>query len=181
YNMQNYVWRMELQKRGVIHFHIITDCDLTMDITHVTWNQILTKNGFPEAMEWNSTDVKRFNSATSYIAKYAGKDEDEAESQLTGRLWGSSRELDFKRISDKLKDCAEFLYWYFVSVGVMFPTGLKKIETKISDWCEFILVPFEIAFKQIHQLTTHIRGQSCPFTPFPATCTYYSHSIDTFF
>src|SRR5690606_25902706 len=107
----------------------VTDCPLTLDITHKTWNQILEKNGHNGAMEWNSTDVKRFNKFTTYVAKYAGKDED--ENFIKGRCWGSSVELNIKRLKEKLREIGEFLYAYFIKVGRFvrgFRRGVKELE-----------------------------------------------------
>ena len=45
-NMQNYVWRLEFQKNGNVHYHIITDCYLDYFFVRRIWNRILSKGDY---------------------------------------------------------------------------------------------------------------------------------------
>lgn len=184
YGMQNYVWRMEFQKRGTVHFHIVTDADLTLDVTHKTWNQILERNGHFGAMEWNSTDVRRFNNYATYIAKYSGKENDESDEGIpvTGRYWGASKSLDIKRLKINLKECAEFLYHYFEANRMILKKGLMKAKRKITDYCEMLFVPIESMFAWCGLLTRDFRLIFFRhLVPFPSTSTWYSEEIQTWF
>lgn len=184
YQMENYVWRMEFQKRGVVHFHIVTDAALTLDITHKTWNQILEKNGHYGAMEWNSTDVKRFNNYSTYIAKYAGKlnEDNEDEIPVTGRYWGASQSLDLKELKMKLKQSAEFLYYYFLNGFYQAKNKLMRVKHKITDYCEMLFVPVESMWAWCGLITKDFRAIFLRHVkPHPSCCTQYNEEIQTYF
>lgn len=46
YSFKNYVWRLEYQKNGNLHYHIATDCYIDYDFLLNTWNRILNKYGY---------------------------------------------------------------------------------------------------------------------------------------
>jgi len=44
--MRNYVWRLEFQKNGNVHYHIATDTYLDYFFVRKIWNRILEKDGY---------------------------------------------------------------------------------------------------------------------------------------
>lgn len=44
--MNNYVWRLEFQKNGNVHYHIITDTFLDYFFVRNIWNRIISKGGY---------------------------------------------------------------------------------------------------------------------------------------
>lgn len=48
-NMLNYIWRLELQKNGKIHYHIITDASVNYKYLRHVWNRIQIENGTMQA------------------------------------------------------------------------------------------------------------------------------------
>lgn len=44
--MENYVWRLEFQKNGNVHYHIVTDTYLDYFFIRKIWNRILKLNGY---------------------------------------------------------------------------------------------------------------------------------------
>lgn len=44
--MENYVWRLEFQKNGNVHYHIVTDTYLDYFFVLKVWNKILKNNGY---------------------------------------------------------------------------------------------------------------------------------------
>ena len=44
-NMQNYIWRLEWQKNGKIHYHIITDAAVNYHYVRHVWNRIMKETG----------------------------------------------------------------------------------------------------------------------------------------
>lgn len=54
YNVENYLWKAELQGNGNIHFHIITDQYLDYFAVRNRWNRILNKYGYVDryAAKW---------------------------------------------------------------------------------------------------------------------------------
>lgn len=136
HNLKNYVWKIELTKKGRIHYHIVTDSDLTLEITTKLWNQQLAKIGQKGKAEFNSTDIKRFSRHTTYIAKYLGKNEENEENPLKGRIWGSNRELNPTTIKKGLKEIAEYTY----NLAQKIKIGTKTIK---KDFVEIILIDYK--------------------------------------
>lgn len=48
-NLENYVWRLEYQKNGNVHYHIATDCYLEFEYVRSVWNRCLNKLGYIDA------------------------------------------------------------------------------------------------------------------------------------
>ena len=44
--MVNYVWRLEFQKNGNVHYHLVTDTYLDYFLVRKIWNRILEKGGY---------------------------------------------------------------------------------------------------------------------------------------
>jgi len=128
FGLNNYIWRAELQKRGVIHFHITSDCFMHWQRVRFTWNRLLAKHGIIErGGNPNSTDihsVKKIKDIKRYLIKYFtknGKDERE----IKGRLWGCSRELS--NITSPnillLREQLSYFYDYIRKLGAAEGTG----------------------------------------------------------
>lgn len=49
FNLQNYVWRLEFQKNGNVHYHICTDKFLEYTTAKLCWNRCLSKLGYIRA------------------------------------------------------------------------------------------------------------------------------------
>ena len=95
-----YVWRLELQQRGQIHYHIVTDAFIRYDRIRDKWNSIQRNAGYiKRGMAPNSTDVKSAISVSDvsrYCAKYMAK-EGEKNNNYTGspikKFYGCSKNL----------------------------------------------------------------------------------------
>lgn len=48
-NLENFVWRLEYQKNGNVHYHIATDCYLEFDYVRAVWNRCIEKLGYVTA------------------------------------------------------------------------------------------------------------------------------------
>lgn len=127
-----YVWRLELQKRGQIHFHIVTEAFVRYDAIRDKWNSIQQKAGLIErGMNPNSTDIKSAISVSdvaAYCSKYMAK-EDTATSVYNGsqikKYYGTSQNLqgakrptfDCTQTKGSLSDLQELYrslnYWEF--------------------------------------------------------------------
>lgn len=101
-----YIWRIELQKRGAPHYHLIIlpgkqdkqyiqnhyDC-VVADL----WHKIADPNS--RAHKEYGCKVKEITSyrdACAYISKYVGKYDPDEDPVKVGRHWGNSRKLPFK-------------------------------------------------------------------------------------
>jgi len=101
WGVKNYVWRAEPQKRGAIHFHILTDVYIPWSELRTCWNKIQEKLGYVSQYRKkflrsnpNSTDIhsiKKVRNLSRYLAKYCTKQSDVREIQ--GKQWGLSHGL----------------------------------------------------------------------------------------
>jgi hypothetical protein len=99
-----YVWKLELQKRGAIHFHLFTDVFQAWDTLRKKWNYIQRKNGIQfDVLNPNSTDVHvpyNANDVSRYIAKYMAKNEIPEDFELKDPIkkwWGCSQNIQGKK------------------------------------------------------------------------------------
>lgn len=122
-----YVWRLEIQKRGQIHYHIITDPFIRWNLIRDKWNSIQKKAGLiPRGMDYNSTDVTSaisISDVSAYCAKYMSKSDNSLD-KYTGsqikKFWGCSQNLQ----------------------GVKRPTfDLTEVRGSVSDYQDIIYKP----------------------------------------
>ena len=107
-----YVWRLELQKRGQIHYHIVCDQFIKYDRLRDKWNMIQRNAGLiPRGMNPNSTDIKSalsINDVSAYVAKYMTKDGEENKNYSGSQIkkfWGCSQNIQgVKRPSFSFKN-----------------------------------------------------------------------------
>ena len=86
-----FYWKLEYQKRGAPHFHLLvfgvgTE---TVEWWHDQWAEVVKSNDYHH---WSyGTDVKRLHSwkeAGAYCAKYAAKVDESTAGPDSGRFWG---------------------------------------------------------------------------------------------
>lgn len=96
FNINSYVWKAEPQKRGAIHFHLITDVYIPHKELRYTWNRLLRKYGL-NSIKDNSTDVHAVHSVKNlvgYLSEYLCNDsKHEGRREIKGKLWGCSHPL----------------------------------------------------------------------------------------
>lgn len=78
--IENYVWRLEFQGNGNVHFHIVTDCYIDYFFALKIWNRICNKLGYVDAY----TEKMKRLSLNDYFLKY-GKDQHEKFNDLAKR------------------------------------------------------------------------------------------------
>jgi len=98
-----YIWRIEPQRRGAPHFHVIvwfqiaqSDVELQDFTAYInrTWHRIADPNS--AAHEKHGVRVDRASSyrkAFIYLTKYTAKDDDKSDWNYQGRRWAASRDL----------------------------------------------------------------------------------------
>ncbi|MBA7533515.1 hypothetical protein ES705_25755 [subsurface metagenome] len=101
-----YIWRIELQKRGAPHYHMIifpgiVETDFYKDDywakVAMLWHSIADPDS--RAHKDYGCVVREINSyrdACAYISKYVGKYNPEEDPVKVGRHWGNSRNLPFR-------------------------------------------------------------------------------------
>lgn len=102
WGFQNYVWRLEYQKNGNVHYHIATDSFVDFYWLRSTWNRILNKHNYVDAYK------QKFNKMTfsEYCKSYdVGKDVDfetlkkrYADGRKSG--WMMPNSVDVKSVSN---------------------------------------------------------------------------------
>jgi hypothetical protein len=99
YNAE-YVWKAELQSRGQIHFHVLTDAFIEWREIRDRWNKLMRKMGWLDKYNFkmghwnaNSTDVKAIVSPRDielYMAKYVSKVN---KGLIKGKVWDCSSRI----------------------------------------------------------------------------------------
>lgn len=102
HGLRNYVWKLEVQKRGQIHYHITSDCFIHYQELRNKWNSLLNRASLMEdyklrfgKIDPNSTDihsVKNINDLSAYLIKYFTKQEQNSK-DLPGKIWDCSLAL----------------------------------------------------------------------------------------
>jgi len=64
--MLNYVWRLEFQKNGNVHYHLVTDTFISYQHVLRKWNKIIDKLGYTSAYRDNMKDL----TLSDYYKKY---------------------------------------------------------------------------------------------------------------
>lgn len=114
-----YVWKAELQARGQIHYHVITDCFVDYRVLRSKWNELQQRAGYLDDFyrehghfDANSTDIHAVfdeKQVGNYLKKYFWKDyyqkkeedgvwdmeegKEESERIIDGKVWDCSVNL----------------------------------------------------------------------------------------
>lgn len=101
--LAKYFWRIELQKRGAPHYHLIVWFPISeprpsVKTMLVSLNLIWTKYNNCNCQHCKSNSVRvsvvdDFRKAVYYVNKYLAKSQKNAAPEFLGRLWGNSRSL----------------------------------------------------------------------------------------
>jgi hypothetical protein len=103
YPLSHYIWRLELQKRGMPHFHVIlfnmpqTDLKAEDKLRHelnIAWHRIADPTSSSHFSY--GFDIKRlisFKQAFFYISKYCAKIDNNLDCKKLGRIWSRSVDL----------------------------------------------------------------------------------------
>ena len=102
FGMSNYVWKAEKQLNNNVHYHIISDMFIDIQLLRKVWNnhqntlglidQFTLKHGHNNP---NSTDihyVKSDKAITRYLMKYLAKNE-RKDLKIEGKVWDCSKLL----------------------------------------------------------------------------------------
>ena len=67
FKMENYVWRLEFQKNGNVHYHIVTDVYCEFHIIQKIWNRCVSKLGYVSAYH----DKHSVMTLSDYVSEYS--------------------------------------------------------------------------------------------------------------
>ena len=113
YDLRNYVWRLEFQNNGNVHYHLVTDCYVDFFIMRSTWNRVLGKFGYIE----------------NYSKKFKGL-------SLTAynNLVNKENKIDFKVVADRYAKGCKFNWTDPNTVDVKSVTSGKRISAYIAKY-----------------------------------------------
>jgi hypothetical protein len=104
--MVDYLWKAELQQRGQIHYHLITNIFVDYRTCRWKWNQLQKREGLLQDyarrhgnFNPNSTDIHSVQSVRNieaYISKYICKNT-QNQTATKGKVWDCSTALKAKR------------------------------------------------------------------------------------
>lgn len=126
YGMRNFVWRLEFQGNGNLHYHIVTDSYIDYFAIRDIWNRVLNKYGYVDAYTkkfenitlsqyWEDSKKYKENTFEVCAKRYAkGKEE----------LWKKPPSVDVKCCTTH-KSIANYISKYF---GKKEKSGAKKNE-----------------------------------------------------
>lgn len=116
--MENYVWRMEFQKNGNVHYHIVTDSYVDYYYILKRWNIILENHGYISAY----SNVMSNMSWSDYSLKY-GSNGKISKQELYKRFnkgkqenWKNPNTVDVKNVSSS-KMVSFYISKYFSKKG----------------------------------------------------------------
>lgn len=102
HGLKSYIWKLELQKNGMVHYHISTDLFINHSDLKNEWNNILRRNNMLDDFgkrtgktDPNSTDiksVKQVKNFEAYLIKYIAKDEQNKD-KVNSKIWDCSLNL----------------------------------------------------------------------------------------
>lgn len=112
--MNNYVWRLEFQKNGNVHYHIITDTYLDYFFVRNIWNRIISKGGYVQDYQdkFKDLNLSEYNNLVNsdkkvdfnIIAKRYAKGKKDN--------WSQPNSVDVKSVNNN-QSIANYLSKYF--------------------------------------------------------------------
>lgn len=171
--MENYVWRLEYQKNGNVHYHLCTDSYLDYYFVLPIWNRIQKNYGYIESYTAKHLDMSLLDYNKAYNADKSKPFDIMAKRYAKGckNAWTQPNSIDCKSVVSK-KAIASYISKYFGkngSAGIAsngFDTpentanmrlwfcsrSLSKLGS-ISDFCE----AFEVDVRAIVESAKNIR------------------------
>lgn len=114
YQMENYVWRIEFQKNGNVHYHLVTDTFTEFYQVQKIWNRCLSKMGYVQ--EYHKKHA--LMSLNDYVKEYSNNGETPFDvlkkRYFTGKSlnWSSPNSVDVKSVTSG-KKIAFYISKYF--------------------------------------------------------------------
>jgi hypothetical protein len=112
--MQNYVWRLEFQTNGNVHYHIVTDTYIDYFFALKIWNRILSKLGYVQAFQTKMQSMSLDRYHETYGIKYNRDFATSAKMYAKGRAekWANPPSVDVKSCTSK-KSISFYIAKYF--------------------------------------------------------------------
>lgn len=103
YDFKNYVWRLEYQKNGNLHYHIATDTYIDYNFLLKTWNRILNKYGYVDlyTRKFSNMSLSDYSKAQNYDGKTDFKLLHERYVKGCREGWKNPNSVDVKAVFGK--------------------------------------------------------------------------------
>jgi len=105
YNVQNYVWKAELQDNENIHFHLILDKYVDFQALRRRWNRILDKHGYVKSYQqkMSKLTLSEYHKLRCKTKKITFQESAEAYAQGKKSNWSNPNSVDVRSVYNKKK------------------------------------------------------------------------------
>lgn len=112
--MENYVWRLEFQKNGNVHYHIVTDTYIDYHLVKKIWNRLLNSKGYikPYQDKMNKLLLSDYIDLYKYNDKYQYSDLVKNYARNKRENWSQPNSVDVKPVISN-KAIANYISKYF--------------------------------------------------------------------
>lgn len=112
--MKNYVWRLEYQKNGNAHWHLVTDTYLDYFFALKIWNRLLKKHGYiePYRLKHENLSLTEYNQLYNSDGKTEFKKIALRYAKGKANKWEQPNSIDLKSVLSK-KAIANYISKYF--------------------------------------------------------------------
>lgn len=103
YDFKNYVWRLEYQKNGNLHYHIATDTYIDYHFLLKSWNRILNKYGYVNqyTKKFSQMSLQDYIKSHNYGEKADYKILQERYAKGCREKWANPNSVDVKAVFGK--------------------------------------------------------------------------------
>jgi len=169
FELTNYVWRLEFQKNGNVHYHIVTDSFLDFFQVQKIWNSCLALDGYISAyaVKHQAMNLRKYNDTYNANGKIDFSIMKKRYFAGVGSNWQNPNTVDVKSVISKQK-IANYISKYFAkntngsadcnaldneensqNLRLWFCSrGLSAIKS-ISDYIEHYAIPLEKLVRSI--------------------------------
>ena len=123
FGVRDYLWKCELQQRGQIHYHVLTNTFIDWRDIRQCWNKLQWKHGLLDSymrkyMKWdaNSIDVHKLHTirnVSSYVGKYISKNS-QNDKAILSKVWDCSESVKM----DRFAGFADSATWDAIKAGI---------------------------------------------------------------
>ncbi|MGB5802613.1 MAG: hypothetical protein WBH21_01150 [Vibrio anguillarum] len=112
--MANYVWRLEFQKNGNVHYHLITDTYLDYFFVRNIWNRIISKGGYIAEYQkkFINLNLSQYNKLVNSDGKQDFKVIAMRYEKGKKENWSQPNSVDIKSVNNN-QSIANYLSKYF--------------------------------------------------------------------
>lgn len=129
--MENYVWRLEFQSNGNVHYHLVTDTYIDYHLCQKVWNKILAYHGYiqPYSDKMNKLSLTDYNNLYNKNSKIEYPEIVKRYARGKRENWQNPNSVDVKPVISN-KAIANYISKYFSKES---KSGVNKNELDNDD------------------------------------------------